>query len=141
MEESVVTTPRKCSTGPLPLTSIARPPCGCFLRSGLGHALAWWPSSPQLKHLRLASSSKGWLQSLGACLPPQLAHLASRSPVRGGVDPDLGWNGQHKTSGGMCADGTYHYTCKAYTRRLVGTVVERFSGTLQLMGGLDPGSE
>ena len=57
------------------------------------------------------------------------------------ADPDLGWNGQHKTSGGMCADGTYHYTCKAYTRRLVGTVVERFSGTLQLMGGLDPGSE
>ena len=86
-----MTTPRFVSRG-APLTIMARPPCGCSRRSGLEHALAWWPSSPQLKHLRLDSSRRGFVQSRVLCLPPQLPHLASRSPVRGGVGADLGWN-------------------------------------------------
>jgi len=50
--------------------------------------------------------------------------------------PDLGWNGVHGTTGVMCADGTYHYTCIAYTQRLSGIVPERFTGTFQMLGGL-----
>lgn len=57
------------------------------------------------------------------------------------ADPQLDWDGTHSTTGSICADGTYHYTCTAYTRRLVGIVPERFSGTFQLLGGLDPGEE
>ena len=57
------------------------------------------------------------------------------------TDPDLNWGGELGDSGQMCADGTYHYTCIAYTRRLIGTVPERFSGTLQLLGGLLQGEE
>lgn len=57
------------------------------------------------------------------------------------TDPDLGWAGQHQKTGGLCADGTYHYTCTAYTRRLNGTVPERFSGTIQMLGGLAPAGE
>ena len=57
------------------------------------------------------------------------------------ADPQLDWDGTHGTTGSICADGTYHYTCIAYTRRLVGIVPERFSGTFQLLGGLDPGEE
>lgn len=56
-------------------------------------------------------------------------------------EPDLGWGGRHEGTGEMCTDGAYHYTCTAYTRRLVGIRPERFSGTLQLMGGLAPGGE
>lgn len=57
------------------------------------------------------------------------------------LDPDLGWDGVHQKTGAMCADGTYHYTCTAFTRRLVGTVPERFSGTFQLLGGVAPPEE
>ena len=57
------------------------------------------------------------------------------------TDPELDWNGTHATTGAICADGTYHYTCTVYTRRLVGIVPERFSGTFQLLGGLDEGQE
>jgi len=57
------------------------------------------------------------------------------------ADPQLDWNGTHAATGAICADGTYHYTCTAYTRRLVGIVPERFSGTFQLLGGLDEGQE
>lgn len=57
------------------------------------------------------------------------------------VDPDLGWDGIHKTQGKPCADGVYHYTCTAYTRRLEGVVAERFSGSIQMIGGLAPSSE
>lgn len=56
-------------------------------------------------------------------------------------DPQLDWNGTHAETGSLCADGTYHYTCTAYTRRLTGIVPERFSGTLQLLGGLKEGQE
>ena len=57
------------------------------------------------------------------------------------ADPQLDWNGVHQTSGTLCADGTYHYTCTLYTRRLVGIVPERFSGSLHLIGGRDAGEE
>jgi len=57
------------------------------------------------------------------------------------TDPQLDWSGTHRTTGAICADGTYHYTCTAYTRRLVGIIPERFSGTFQLLGGLDSGEE
>ena len=57
------------------------------------------------------------------------------------TDPALDWNGTHIGTGAICADGTYHYTCTAFTRRLVGMVSERFSGTFQLLGGLDEGKE
>lgn len=57
------------------------------------------------------------------------------------TDPNLNWTGDHLDSGQICADGTYHYTCIAYTRRLLGVVPERFSGTLQLLGGLRQGEE
>ena len=57
------------------------------------------------------------------------------------MDPDLGWDGLHQSTGAMCADGTYHYTCTAYTRRLSGTVPERFSGTFQMLGGVAPPGE
>lgn len=56
-------------------------------------------------------------------------------------DPELEWDGTHQETGSICADGAYHYTCTAYTRRLVGNVPERFSGTFQLLGGLDPDKE
>ena len=56
-------------------------------------------------------------------------------------DPELEWDGTHQETGSICADGAYHYTCTAYTRRLVGIVPERFSGTFQLLGGLDPDKE
>ena len=56
-------------------------------------------------------------------------------------DPDLNWSGEHMGTGEVCADGTYHYTCVAYTRRLIGVVPERFSGTLQLLGGLKSSEE
>lgn len=56
-------------------------------------------------------------------------------------DPQLNWTGTHLETGQMCADGTYHYACTAFTRRLVGTVPERFSGTLQLLGGLDTNAD
>ncbi len=57
------------------------------------------------------------------------------------TNPDLGWDGRHQKTGVMCADGTFHYTCTAYTRRLVGTVPERFSGTLQMLDGVAPPAE
>jgi gliding motility-associated-like protein len=56
-------------------------------------------------------------------------------------NPDLGWDGTHQTQGQPCADGVYHYTCTAYTRRLEGIVPERFSGSIQMLGGLAPNSE
>lgn len=57
------------------------------------------------------------------------------------TDPDLGWDGRHIEAGGMCPDGTYHYTCTAYTRRLSGTVPERFTGTFQILAGLSAADE
>lgn len=57
------------------------------------------------------------------------------------ADPQLDWPGTHQKTGKICADGAYHYTCTAYTRRLSGIVPERFSGTFQLLGGLDIGEE
>lgn len=57
------------------------------------------------------------------------------------TDPNLGWDGRHVEQGGMCSDGTYHYTCTAFTRRLSGIVPERFTGTLQLLGGLSADDE
>ena len=56
-------------------------------------------------------------------------------------DPNLGWDGSHLAAGGSCPDGVYHYTCTAYTRRLEGIVPERFSGSIQMLGGLSPGGE
>ena len=57
------------------------------------------------------------------------------------ADPQLDWSGEDQTTGTLCADGTYHYTCTLYTRRLVGIVPERFSGSLQLLGGRGAGQE
>ena len=57
------------------------------------------------------------------------------------TDPDLGWDGRHIEAGGMCPDGTYHYTCTAYTRRLSGTVPEQFTGTFQILAGLSAADE
>ena len=31
------------------------------------------------------------------------------------ADPQLDWDGTHSTTGSICADGTYHYTCLLYT--------------------------
>lgn len=56
-------------------------------------------------------------------------------------DPNLGWDGLHQATGGLCADGSYHYTCVLFTPRLVGTVREDFTGTLRILGGLSPGNE
>ena len=56
-------------------------------------------------------------------------------------DPDLGWDGRHIETGAPCADGAYQYTCTAFTRRLEGIVPERFSGAIQMIGGLAPNSE
>ena len=57
------------------------------------------------------------------------------------TNPDLGWDGRHAVSGGVCPDGVYAYTCTAFTRRLEGIVPERFSGQIQILGRLSPGGE
>ena len=45
-----------------------------------------------IEKVRSAASSKGFGKSRVLCLPPQLPHLASRSPVRGAVGADRAWN-------------------------------------------------
>ena len=99
-------------------------------------------SCPTSSHPTSTASTTGTVPSHGNSSTAWISGSSTAGESRcGTTDPALEWNGTHIATGAICTDGTYHYTCTAFTRRLVGIVPERFSGTFQLLGGLDEGEE
>ncbi len=50
-------------------------------------------------------------------------------------DPMINWDGTHRVSGELCADGVYFYTIVVYEIRLSGLVPRNFHGNIQLING------
>lgn len=50
------------------------------------------------------------------------------------ADPDIHWNGHDMTSGKLCTDGVYFYTCTVNEIRLQGIVPRKMSGFIHLFG-------
>lgn len=50
------------------------------------------------------------------------------------TDPAVNWNGQDKTTGKLCTDGVYYYTCTVNEIRLQGIVPRKISGFFHLFG-------
>lgn len=50
------------------------------------------------------------------------------------IDPAINWDGRDKTSGKLCTDGVYYYTCTVNEIRLAGIVPRKLSGFFHLFG-------
>jgi gliding motility-associated-like protein len=50
------------------------------------------------------------------------------------TDPAINWDGHDKTSGKLCVDGVYYYTCTVNEIRLEGIVPRQLSGFFHLFG-------
>lgn len=48
-------------------------------------------------------------------------------------DRDVNWDGKDETSGRLCSDGVYYYTCEIRFFRLDGVEVEKIHGTVHLV--------
>jgi gliding motility-associated-like protein len=50
------------------------------------------------------------------------------------TDPDVRWDGRDMTTGKLCTDGVYYYTCTVNEVRLVGIVPRQLKGFVHLFG-------
>jgi hypothetical protein len=50
-------------------------------------------------------------------------------------NPAVEWDGTYLDTGELLPDGVYFYTATAFTRRLVGIVPQRLSGSIHLVDG------
>jgi len=55
------------------------------------------------------------------------------------ADPNINWDGKNKDSGNPSVDGTYFYTIRVNTIRLVGIVPEDYSGTIRISDSITKG--
>lgn len=62
-------------------------------------------------------------------------HIYNRwgEEVFNSTDPDILWDGLHRTSKKLCSDGVYYYVCKVYEIRLKGVEARTLTGFVHLI--------